>query len=89
MRKHRVDSGTFGSFLFHDIAAADDGCEPMAINKKDSLIIGVLQRPAGAQHGHDDDPLPKICFIAQTKPTGGPAFRRGRWSEFLYGVFGL
>lgn len=56
------------------------------------LIIGVLQRPAGAKNGHGDNSLSEIRPIAQMKLTGGPAFRRGRWSEFLeflYGLFGL
>ncbi len=54
-----------------------------------SLIIGVLQRPAGTKNGHDDNPLAKVSPIAQTKLTGGSAFWRGRWPEFLYGLFGL
>ena len=53
------------------------------------LIIGVLQGPAGTKNGHDDNPLAKVRPIAQMKLTGGPAFRRGRWSEFLYGLFEL
>lgn len=64
MRKHRVASGTFGSFLFHDIVAADDGCEPLAINKKDSLIFWVFQCTTGAKNGHDDNSLSEIRPIA-------------------------
>jgi len=64
MEKHSVDSGTFGSYLFHNIAAGDDGCESMDINTKDCLIFRVFQRPAGAQNRHDDNSLAKIRPIA-------------------------
>lgn len=54
----------FGSSLFHHRGAGDDGCAPLDINKKDRLLIGVFQRPAGAQNCHDDYSLAKIRLIA-------------------------
>lgn len=64
MRKHKVASVTFGSFLFHDIVVADDRCEPLAIYIKDSLIFRVFQCTTGAQNGHDDNSLSEIRPIA-------------------------
>lgn len=59
------------------------------VQRSHVLIIGVLQRPAWSQNRHDDNALAKIRPITQTKLAGGPAFRRGRWPEFLKGLFWL
>jgi len=84
-----IDNGSCGSSLFHNRGDADNGSVPMDTNKKDCLLIGVFQGQAGAKNRHDDHSLAKIRSIAQTKLAGDPAFRRGRWSEFLKRLFWL
>lgn len=64
MRKHMVGSGTFDFSLFHNIAAVDDGCEFIGLNKKIYLIFLAFQRPARAKNRHDDHSLAKILPIA-------------------------
>lgn len=61
----------------------------MIVQRSPVLLIRMFQRPAGAKNRHDDNALAKIRPVVYTKSTGGPAFGRSGWPEFLSGLFGF